>query len=92
MFENRDRQIDLIALFLGVITVCLALSLISYSPSDFVGETSYPISQIYQPDVLVYPASEECNNYCGRAGAFAAGLTLTYVGWGSYMIVGTMGV
>ena len=72
MFEERDQRIDLCTLVLVALSVFLTLSLISYSPSDAVGDSDSLLHKVYQPDVLVYPPNEKAANYCGPIGAIAA--------------------
>ncbi len=87
MFEDRNQRVDLLALVLLAVTVFLALSLISYSPTDPIREPIYPVNLIYQPDSLVYPVSESIGNWCGHLGAISADILLRALGVGAYFVV-----
>ena len=79
MVEKRDVKLDLFALALLALVVFLALSLFSYHRSDpSLGKRS---------GVLVYPASAEIQNVCGRGGAWVADLLLRLAGVGAYYLV-----
>ncbi|NLS98001.1 MAG: DNA translocase FtsK [Planctomycetaceae bacterium] len=77
MFEERDLKIDLLALGLLALTVFLAASLLSYSPSD-------------PPSRLVYPPSETVANLCGHSGAIVSHILLTGFGLGAYFLLASL--
>ena len=74
MLENRHLRLDLCAVGLLALTVFLAVSLLTYSPADAIGELPRPLDSWYQQDVLHYPQQTEVINACGRAGAIVADL------------------
>ncbi|PQO45022.1 FtsK/SpoIIIE family DNA translocase [Blastopirellula marina] len=80
MFENRSLHRDLIAIGLAAAVLFLTLSLISYDAADPIPAPIFPISEIYQPDVVVYPAAERAHNICGGMGALAADLLFSRLG------------
>ncbi|MFM7073041.1 MAG: DNA translocase FtsK 4TM domain-containing protein, partial [Planctomycetota bacterium] len=90
MAASNPFQRELCAVaFLGV-GVFLGVSLATYSPSDPVSDSLGPLSALYRPDQVEYPAVEEISNSCGRWGALAADLLLTGVGAGAYYAVGSI--
>ena len=92
MFEDRSVRFDLSALALLVVVAFLALSLLTHSPNDPPVELVYPLSSLYQPDVLVYPYAEQPANVCGRWGALASAILFDGLGLGAYYLVVTLGV
>ena len=92
MFEDRDVKFDLSALGLLVVVAFLALSLLTHNPGDPPVDLVYPLGNLYQPDVLVYPYHEQAMNVCGRWGALASALLLDGLGIGAYYLIGSMGV
>ena len=89
MFENRNLRSDLNALGLSVATVFLAVSLLTYDPSDPVREAAryLPVQASSARDVLVYPTNEHFTNACGRWGALAAHLTISACGCASLYLL-----
>jgi S-DNA-T family DNA segregation ATPase FtsK/SpoIIIE len=92
MFENRDLRTDLVALALAVLTLFLAVALLTYSPADSVAEALGIFAGAYQPDVLSYPQHETIHNACGRWGAVAADIVLNVFGVGGYFMVASLAV
>ena len=90
MSKPRSPRIDIAALALSGLTTLLTLALLSYDPADPVPEPAYPLNLVYRPDTLVYPMSDQVNNWCGRTGAFTADLMLTICGFGAYYLVATL--
>jgi S-DNA-T family DNA segregation ATPase FtsK/SpoIIIE len=92
MVNQRNLRQDLFALLMCAVTIFLAVSLLSYNPADVVGELVAPLDTVYQPDVLVLPVADQVSNACGRLGAAAADMLLTFLGYGSYYLVVTLAV
>ncbi|MEM7315819.1 MAG: DNA translocase FtsK 4TM domain-containing protein, partial [Planctomycetota bacterium] len=86
MLEERDIRVDIGALALLVLAICLGLSLVTYSPADPPVEMVYPFNQLYQQDVLCYPCSEVTTNACGRLGSLASSFMYDAFGVGSYYV------
>lgn len=74
MFENRKLKIDILALALGVLTIFLAASLVTYDRGD-------------PPSRLIYPVNAEIHNVCGYSGALASHGLLEALGVGAYYLV-----
>ncbi len=70
--------------------IFLALSLISYNPSDPMVELIYPLNQFYQPDILSYPKADSTANWCGPWGALAASVMLDALGIGAHYSVASL--
>lgn len=88
MFENRSLHRDLIAIGLAATVVFLALSLVSYNAADPIPTPIFPISELYQPDVVVYPPAQRAHNICGGMGALAADLLFSRLGGlGAFYVV-----
>ena len=87
MFEQRSLKLDLIALGLLALVIFLTLCLATYNPADSTPGLIRPLDQLYQADVLVYPASGHVSNACGKWGALVSDLLLTGVGLGSYYLL-----
>ncbi len=93
MFENRNARCDLFAVVLIIFALFLTISLVTYSPADPVNQLFKPLDRVYQPDVLVWPQSEEIANSCGQWGALAADVLFTSLGIGAFfLILGIMAV
>ncbi len=88
--ENRNLKLDLFALGLLALSIFLCLALITYSPSDPVVELVAPLDRLFRSDMLVYPASAEVQNACGRWGALVACLLFTGLGVGAYYLVASL--
>ncbi|UUO05470.1 DNA translocase FtsK 4TM domain-containing protein [Blastopirellula sp. J2-11] len=88
MFENRSLHRDLIAIGLAAAVLFLLLSLVSYNAADPIPALPSPISELYQPDVVVYPPAERAHNICGGMGALAADLLYSRLGGlGAYYLL-----
>src|SRR5688572_3933018 len=87
MFENRNLRLDLAALALLALVVFLAISLATYSPADPLPHLVAPLHLVVDHDPLVHPPNETVQNACGRWGALAAELLLTWFGLGAYYFV-----
>ncbi len=86
MHDTDRLRRDIFALGLAALVVFLGLSLFTYDPADPLVFAYPPWSQIYQPDIVVYPVREQPVNACGYWGAMAAhvlyyslGITVWYV-------------
>ncbi|QDU97506.1 DNA translocase FtsK [Lignipirellula cremea] len=90
MLENRNLTHDLFAIALLALTVFLGAALATYNPADPVGPLPAPLSMVYQPDTLVYPAAERAVNACGPWGALAADLMFSGFGLGAYYLVASL--
>ncbi len=74
MFENRNLRFDLFALVLLVVTVLLAISLVTFDAGD-------------PPSTLIDPPQTEYHNACGPIGAYAAHSLFESIGIGAYYLV-----
>jgi len=79
MFEERNLKLDLLALGLLALTIFLAASLLSYSPSD-------------PPSELVFPEQTETLNVCGRSGAMVGKMLFSAIGIGAYYLLFSLAV
>ncbi|MCC7475048.1 MAG: DNA translocase FtsK 4TM domain-containing protein [Pirellulales bacterium] len=79
MFEERSVKIDLVALALLALVIFLGLSLITYNAFD-------------PPSTVVWPATGEIRNACGRAGAMVAHFLFESLGIGAYYLAASLGV
>ncbi|EAQ76974.1 FtsK/SpoIIIE family DNA translocase [Blastopirellula marina] len=88
MFENRSLHRDLIAIGLAAAVLFLLLSLVSYNAADPIPALPSPVSELYQPDLVVYPPAERAHNICGGMGALAADLLYSRLGGlGAYYLL-----
>jgi S-DNA-T family DNA segregation ATPase FtsK/SpoIIIE len=74
MLEQRTLKVDLLALGLLVLTLFMAVSLLTYSPED-------------PPASLVFPRAEQPHNACGPTGALAAHGLFQLFGLGAYYLL-----
>ena len=79
MIDFRRMGLDLLALGLLAATGFLALSLVSFSPTDPPGDA-------------VFPAPARVQNLCGPAGAVTAHLLLSSVGLAAWYVVLAIGI
>src|ERR1051325_10698228 len=79
MLEERRLKLDLFALVLWALSVCLTLALATYDPGDSLAG-------------LVYPPHANVVNACGRSGALAADLLFEALGLGAYYLVVSLAV
>jgi S-DNA-T family DNA segregation ATPase FtsK/SpoIIIE len=77
MFDDRSLKLDLCAIALLAVAVFLGVSLWTYDKTD-------------PPSALVWPASEQTQNSCGRAGAYTAHYLFESLGLGAYYTVGSL--
>ena len=74
MVDYRRLQTDLAALALFAGILFLALSLLSFTPTD-------------APSTLLYPVPQTVSNWCGPAGAFAAHTLMKGFGYSCYLLI-----
>ena len=79
MFEERSPKFDVVALVMLAVTTFMAMSLMSYEPTD-------------PPGHVVWPARGGVQNICGHAGAHTAHTLLEMLGLGAYYVVASLGV
>ena len=79
MLEQRTLKVDLLALGLLVLTIFLAVSLLTYAPED-------------APASLVFPQAEQPQNACGPTGALAAHGLFQLFGLGAYYLLVSLAV
>ena len=79
MLNERNAKLDLLAIVLLAVVVFAGLSLASYHRADPVG--------LGGTSALVYPATEEVGNICGRGGAWLADRLLRGLGVSAYYLV-----
>jgi S-DNA-T family DNA segregation ATPase FtsK/SpoIIIE len=82
MFEERNVRLDLFALALLALVVFIGLSLVSYHRADSAWSDSTAM--------LVYPATTDVSNICGRAGAWTADRLLRLLGVGAYYMLASL--
>lgn len=92
MLENRNLRLDLCAVLLLALVVFLSVSLLTYSPADYLGEMGLPWQSLYQQDQLVYPHSDKVTNACGWCGALTADLLFNAFGLVAYYVVMSLGI
>jgi len=74
MLEDRNLQLDLLALALLALTIFLATSLVTYHPGD-------------PPSKLVFPEPTETLNACGQSGAMVSRWLFESLGLGAYYVL-----
>ena len=77
--ENRNRQLDVLALALMALTLFAGLSLVTYHKAD-------------PPGGLVYPAASTVQNACGKFGAAVAHFLFESLGLGAFYALGSLAV
>lgn len=78
MLFKREMLQECAALSLLLVVAFLILSIVSYDPADIAG--------------AVWPLNEQPNNLGGRIGAIAVHVGYTFLGVGTYLLVGVLGV
>ncbi len=86
MSDSRQIEFDIEALLLSALCISLWLSLLSYDPADPVAQFPTAIAQFIAIDPQVYPAHQECSNWCGWIGATTAQLMIQSLGVGSILV------
>ena len=92
MFEQRNRQVDLLALTFLVLAVFMSLSMLTYDRADPPVELLFPLNHLYQQDALVHPVNTETSNLCGRLGSLSASLLWDAIGLGAFYFVLSLGI
>ena len=67
--------------------VFLVASLGTYDQADPAFNAPRVLTQLFQPDQLVYPANDSVTNACGYCGAWTADMLLNTLGYGAYYSV-----
>jgi S-DNA-T family DNA segregation ATPase FtsK/SpoIIIE len=75
---NKELLQECAALSLLLVAAFMVLSIVSYDPADIAG--------------AVWPVNEQPNNLGGKAGAIAVHYGYTFLGVGTYLLVGVLGV
>ena len=78
MLFKKEMLHECAALSLLLVVAFLILSIVSYDPADIAG--------------AVWPLNEQPSNLGGRIGAIAVHLGYTFLGVGTYLLVGVLGV
>jgi len=92
MHQKRSLPSDLLALALFALVVFLGIALFSYNPADPLPSLAAPFDQLYQADMLVYPASTTTTNLCGAWGALASDLLFNAFGLASCYLILSLAV
>jgi S-DNA-T family DNA segregation ATPase FtsK/SpoIIIE len=87
MSNQRKIRNDIVAVGLLAMIVFLVASLGTYDPADPAFDAPSVLTNLYQPDQLVYPANESVANACGSCGAWTADMLLHTLGYGAYYSV-----
>jgi S-DNA-T family DNA segregation ATPase FtsK/SpoIIIE len=87
MSNSRKIRNDIVAVGLLAMIVFLVASLGTYDSADPAFDAPSVLTNIYQPDQLVYPANESVSNACGYCGAWTADMLLSTLGYGAYYSV-----
>ena len=87
MSYPRKIRNDIVAVGLLAMIVFLIASLGTYDSADPAFEAPTLLTNLYQPDQLVYPANESVSNACGYCGAWTADMLLHTLGYGAYYSV-----
>ncbi len=72
-------------------TLMMTVSVVTRSAADPIDTPIWPISAIYSPDMVVYPANESITNACGYWGALLASAMLDAVGIATAIVIAAMG-
>jgi len=75
---KREMLQECAALSMLLVVAFMVLSIVSFDPADVAG--------------AVWPVNDSPKNLGGRTGAFAVHLGYTYLGVGTYLLVGVLGV
>ncbi len=87
MSYQRKIRNDIVAVGLLAMIVFLVASLGTYDSADPAFDAPSVLTNIYQPDQLVYPANDSVTNACGYCGAWTADMLLHTLGYGAYYSV-----
>ena len=86
---NLARDISAIALI--AMTLMMTVSVVTRNAADPVDAAIWPISEFYQPDVVVYPPNETITNACGYWGALLSSMLLDSIGLAGGLVLAAMG-
>tara|TARA_R110002049_G_scaffold72490_2_gene187194 strand:- start:223894 stop:226701 length:2808 start_codon:yes stop_codon:yes gene_type:complete len=89
--RQPDFVRDVAAIVLVALTLLLTVSLVTRSPADPIETPIWPISSLYQPDLLVYPPNESVTNACGYWGALLSAAMLDAFGLAAALVVAAGG-
>ena len=94
-FEKHDRRPDFVrdvaAIILVAFTLIAAVSAITRNPADPLETPAWPISALYSPDQVFYPANESITNACGYWGALLASAMFDAIGLAAALVIGAGG-
>ena len=86
---NLVRDITAIGLF--AVTLIVTVSVVTRSAADPIDTPLWPISEIYQPDVVVYPANPTITNACGYWGALVSSMLFDSLGLATAFVLAALG-
>ncbi len=87
MAYQRKIRNDIVAVGLLAMIVFLVAALGTYDSADPAFAAPTLLTDLYQPDQLVYPANDSVTNACGYCGAWTADMLLHTLGYGAYYSV-----
>ncbi|MEM1068275.1 MAG: DNA translocase FtsK 4TM domain-containing protein [Planctomycetota bacterium] len=89
--RSPDLRRDLSAIILVAVTLLITVSVVTRSPADPIDRPLWPISEVYTPDVSIYPANETITNACGYWGALIAAILFDNLGIATAMVIAALG-
>lgn len=90
--QPPGRRTDIWGIALAAVTLFVTLALVTHSPADPVAAPVWPLSALYEPDIVVYPVDREVSNACGYWGALLSGAMLSGLGVSAYLVLGLLGL
>jgi S-DNA-T family DNA segregation ATPase FtsK/SpoIIIE len=82
---------DVAAIGLAAITLMMTVAVVTRSPADPIADPIWPISAVYSPDNVIYPANETITNACGYWGALLVSAMFDALGLAAVLVIGATG-
>jgi S-DNA-T family DNA segregation ATPase FtsK/SpoIIIE len=82
---------DVAAIGLAAITLMMTVAVVTRSSADPIADPIWPISAVYSPDNVIYPANETITNACGYWGALLVSAMFDAVGLAAVLVIGATG-
>ena len=93
--EELARQPNLVrdvaAIGLAAITLMMTVAVVTRSAADPIADPIWPISAVYSPDNVIYPANETITNACGYWGALLVSAMFDALGLAAVLVIGATG-
>lgn len=86
---NLARDVSAIAL--AALTLFLTIAVVTRSAADPIAEPLWPLSSLYSPDVVTFPANDSITNACGYWGALISSAMFDGLGIATALVIAALG-